>query len=419
MKLIPLAWKSLHNRWTTVFLTVFAIACSVTLLLGVEKIRTGAKQSFTDTISGTDLIVGARSGSIQLLLYSIFHIGNATTNVSWETYQKISGLEPVAWTVPLSLGDSYQGFRVLGTNLDYFRYYKFGSSRLLELADGGVFAEHFDAVLGADVARELGQRVGDEIVLVHGLGEIGHAAHEDKPFTVTGILAKTGTPVDRTVHISLEGLEAIHDDVQQAVDPLGTIPGRLEARDHEPVPEAITAFMVGLKSRPAAVGMLRAVNTYTGEPLLAIMPGVTLQELWAAMGTVETALLAISLMVVATGLLGMITVILAGLNERRREMAILRSVGARPVQVLSLLVTEASVVAALGAGGGLVLLYLLLYITQPLIEARFGIFIPIEMPTIRDVAILFLVIGAGFLAGFIPGYRAYKFSVADGMIVRT
>ena len=418
-QLFPLAWKSFRNRWATVSLTVFAIACSVTLLLGVEKIRTGAKQSFTDTISGTDLIVGARSGSIQLLLYSIFHVGNATTNVSWDTYQKFAAMEPVAWTVPLSLGDSYAGFRVLGTNQDYFKHYKYGNKRQLEFSDGRGFGDHFDTVLGADVARELGHNVGDKIVIVHGLREIGHAAHEDEPFTVAGILAKTGTPIDRTVHISLAGLEKIHEDFQQTGGHPDDIFGLQDEHDEDPVPESITAFLVGLKSRPAAIGMLRAVNTYRQEPLLAIMPGVTLQELWDTMGTVETALLAISLLVVATGLLGMITVILAGLNERRREIAILRSVGARPIHIFSLLVTEASFVAALGAGCGVGFLYIALFIAQPIIEARFGFYIPIELPMIRDFVILFLVIGAGFLSGFIPGYRAYRFSVADGMIVRT
>jgi len=418
-QLFPLAWKSFRNRWATVSLTVFAIACSVTLLLGVEKIRTGAKQSFTDTISGTDLIVGARSGSIQLLLYSIFHVGNATTNVSWDTYQKFAAMESVAWTVPLSLGDSYAGFRVLGTNQDYFKHYKYGNKRQLEFLDGKAFGDHFDTVLGADVAKELGHNVGDTIVIIHGLGETGYAAHEDEPFTVTGILTKTGTPIDRTVHISLTSLEKIHEEFQQPGDYHAAIFGHQEEHDEDHVPESITAFLVGLKSRTAAVGMLRAVNTYQQEPLLAIMPGVALQELWDTMGTVETALLAISLMVVATGLLGMITVILAGLNERRREMAILRSVGARPIHIFSLLVAEASFVAALGAGCGVGFLYIALFIAQTIIEARFGLYIPIELPMIRDLVILLLVIGAGFLSGFIPGYRAYRFSVADGMIVRT
>ena len=107
--IIPLAWKSLLNRRFTVLLTLFAIALSVVLLLGVETVRRDAKLSFANTIAGTDLIVGARSGSIQLLLYSVFRIGHATNNISWRSYQDIAALPQVAWTIPLMLGDSHRG----------------------------------------------------------------------------------------------------------------------------------------------------------------------------------------------------------------------------------------------------------------------------------------------------------------------
>ena len=117
-----LALQSLRNRALTASLTVLAIAFSVMLLLGVEKVRTGARQSFADTISGTDLIVGARSGAIQLLLYSVFRIGNATNNVTWKSYSDIAKRPEVDWIVPISLGDSHHGFRVLGTTPDYFTH---------------------------------------------------------------------------------------------------------------------------------------------------------------------------------------------------------------------------------------------------------------------------------------------------------
>ena len=125
MIVLRLALQSLRNRWLTALLTVLAIAVSIMLLLGVEKVRTGARQSFADTISGTDLIVGARSGSIQLLLYSVFRIGNATNNITWASYQDIAARPEIAWIVPLSLGDSHRGFRVLGTTPDYFAHYRY------------------------------------------------------------------------------------------------------------------------------------------------------------------------------------------------------------------------------------------------------------------------------------------------------
>ena len=419
MPIVSLAVKSLLNRKASAALTVFAIAVSVTLLLGVEKVRTEARASFANTISGTDLIIGARSGAIQLLLYSVFRIGNATNNISWKSYREIAARPEVAWTIPLSLGDSHRGFRVVGTNRDYFVHYRYAGKRPLAFAAGGPFEDLFDAVLGADVAKTLGYGVGDPIVVDHGLGRAGFSRHEDKPFRVAGILAKTGTPVDRAVHVSLEGLEAIHADWRGGSRVPGMTTGADELRAMELRPKAITAFLVGLDSRLAAFAVQRQVNEYRREPLLAILPGVALQELWDLMGTAESALAAISVLVVVTGLLGMLTMLLAGLEARRREMAILRSVGGRPRHVFGLLVAEATALSGLGAVLGLALLYLALVVAQPVVDTRFGLYLSIGLPTARDLIVIGLVVLAGFLAGAVPAHRAYRQSLADGMMPRT
>lgn len=416
--ILSLSLKSLRNRWATAALSVFAIAVSVALLLGVEKVRVDARASFANTISGTDLIVGARSGAIQLLLYSVFRIGNATNNISIQTYREIAAHPKVAWTIPLSLGDSHRGFRVLGTNRDYFKHYRYGRKQRLAFAAGKPFEDVFDTVLGADVAKALGYRLGDPVVVSHGLGAAGISRHKDKPFRVAGILVRTGTPVDRTVHVSLEGIEAMHVDWRFGAP----IPGRRisadKVREMKLRPRAVTAVLVGLKSRFAVFTQQRRINEYRGEPLLAILPGVTLQELWDLMGTAETALAVISAFVVVTGLLGMLTMLLAGLNERRREMAILRSVGARPAHIFGLFVAEATFLAVAGVMAGLALLYAMLFVGRPLVDANFGLYISIGLPAQRDFLILALVVAAGFVAGVIPAYQAYRRSLADGMMVR-
>ena len=152
---------------------------------------------------------------------------------------------------------------------------------------------------------------------------------------------------------------------------------------------------------------------------MAILPGVALQELWSLIGVAETALSAISVMVVITALLGMVTMILSSLNERRREMAILRSVGARPRTILGLLVTEACMLTAAGVTVGVLLLYALLVLLRPLIDARFGLYIDLRPPAPRELAMLALVVVAGVIAGLLPALRAYRLSLADGMTVRT
>ena len=363
-----LAIASLFARALTVGMTILAIALSVALFLGVEKVRTGAKGSFADTISGTDLIVGARSGSVQLLLYSVFRIGNATNNVTWESYQDIAARPDVDWIVPISLGDSHRQFRVMGTTQAFFEHYKYRQGRSLSISDGAIMDDLFDTVIGADVAATLGYSVDDPIVVAHGLASF--TEHKDQPFRVSGILEKTGTPVDRTVIVSMEAIEAIHVDWQSGAQ----IPGQSTPvdviREMDLTPKAVTAALVGVESPLQTFALQRAINEYPEEPLLAILPGVALQELWGIVGIAETALLAVSAMVVVTAFIGMMATIFSSLNERRREMAIFRAMGARPATILGMLVFEAMVMAAVGALLGLVLLYVGLAIAQPIVDKR-------------------------------------------------
>ncbi len=415
--MIPrLAFASLIARALTVGMTILAIALSVALFLGVEKIRTGAKASFADTISGTDLIVGARSGSVQLLLYSIFRIGNATNNLTWESYQDIAKRPDVDWIVPISLGDSHRQFRVMGTTPAFFERYKYRSGQSLVVNDGAIIDDLFDAVIGADVAATLGYIVGDPIVVAHGLASF--TEHDDQPFRVSGILEKTGTPVDRTVIVGLRAIEAIHVDWQGGGQIQGQSTPADALRRMELEPQAVTAALLGVKGRLKVFGLQRSINEYAQEPLLAILPGVALQELWQIVGIAETALIGVSAMVVITALIGMMATIFSSLNERRREMAIFRAMGARPRVIVGLLVLEAIVMATLGALLGLGLLYVGLTIGQPLIDSAFGLWLPIEPPTLREVWVLLGVIAAGAIVSMVPALRAYRMSLADGMIVR-
>ncbi len=415
---VNLSLRSLINRRLTVVLTIFAMAVSLMLILGVEKLRHNAKLSFANTISGTDLIVGARSGSIQLLLYSVFRIGNATNNISWKSYRSIAERMDVKWTIPISLGDSHRGFRVMGTAGTYFRYYRYGQKRTLQFQVGRPFTDVFETVLGSEVAQALGYKSGDKIIIDHGIGASGFVKHKDKPFIVSGILARTGTPVDRTVHVSLEGITALHVDWRSGARIPGMIIDGNAARKMDLTPRSITAFMVGLESRLAAFKVLREINNFRGEPILAILPGVALQELWGVMGTAEAVLSAVAIMVVAGGLLGMAIMLLASLNERRREMAILRAVGARPLHVGAMFLAEAVLISGFGCLVGFLLLYSGMIILQPMIEAHLGLFVPITPPMPREWLILVFVMVAATAVGLVPALMAYRKSIADGMTVR-
>ena len=417
--MLNLLVRSLWNRRGTAVLTIFSISISVTLLLGVENIRQGVRTSFSSAVSGTDIIVGARGGSLQLLLYSIFRIGNAPNNLSLESYNEFRNNRRVRWTIPLSLGDSHRGFRVLGTNQDYFKYFRYGSKKKLEFTKGKSFSEVFDAVIGSEVANNLKYQLNGNIIIAHGTGNISFLKHEDRPFKVVGILRPTGTPVDQTIHVSLEGITAMHIDWKSGAPPLegeGLSSENILKRDIKS--EEITSFLIGLRSKIHAFDLQREINSYKEEPLSAIMPGVALQELWDILRTAETGLRVITWFVLFAGLLGMITALLSGLNERRREMAILRSVGAGPSTISFLLIFEAMVLTFTGILFGLFFLYITLFVSQPLLEAYFGLFIPINSISFKELILLGGILLTGMLMGVIPAFKAYRQSLVDGMTIR-
>lgn len=418
MAILRLALQSLLNRRYTALLTIASIALSVALLIGVERTRTETRESFANTISGTDLIVGARGGPVQLLLYAVFRIGNATNNISWESLQAIAQHPRVAWTIPLSLGDSHRGFRVLGTTDAYFEHYRYGRGRALELADGKRFRDLYDAVIGAEVAASLGYRPGDEIVIAHGAGDVSFARHDDQPFRIAGILAPTGTPVDRTVHVSLQAIEAIHLDWRGGTPAKGPERKVFQPDAADLTPQTVTAALIGLDSRISAFAVQRYVNEFDREPLMAVLPGVALTELWSVIGLAENALLMVSGFVVLVGLIGMLTALLIGLEGRRREMAILRSLGARPLQVLALIIGEALALTLAGVLAGMALLTALIWLGQPVVESQLGLHLGWGLPKLREWSLLGAVLATGLLVGLIPGWRAYRMSLTSSLSPR-
>lgn len=470
MNLIRLALASVKSRASNAFLTVFAIAISVTLLLGVERVSQETRAGFANTISGTDLIVGARSGSTNLLLFSVFHIGNPTNNITWQTYQHWDNNRHIAWTVPIALGDSVRGFPVVGTDQRYFEHFRYGRQQNLAFEHGGPF-EIGEAVIGAEVARRLGLELGSELVVAHGTGSVSFHEHDDHPLVISGVLARTGTPVDQAVYIHLRDLDMMHgghshdhEHGHEAHEHSGHEGHNHESHDHgdhehghshghshdhgdhahtgdsheahahhgqhgeahsheeqahapPPIP-GISAFLVGLDSRPRAIFLQREINTYRDEPLTAIMPGTTLQDLWRTLSGFERALTVVSAFVLLTGLIGMLTMLLASLRERRREMAVLRSIGAGPGTVFTLLVSEAVALTLAGIVLGVALLYGALLVLAPWVQQSFGIVLAVSGLSFPEWVRMGIVLVAGLVISFVPAWRAYRNSLTDGLSVR-
>jgi len=414
MILFKLAYKSLLNRRASVLLTLLTIAISVMLLLSIERVRIDAKSSFSNTISGTDLIVGARTGDIQLLLSSVFRIGHTNNGVSWQSYQYITKQRGVKWSIPISLGDSHKGQAVLGTTLDYFKHYRFAKKQSLAFEQGQAFSSINEVVIGSEVASKLAYKTGDEIVISHGMGNTSFHHHDDNPFKVVGILKPTGTPVDKTLHVPLAAIELIHGGGHHDHD---------DHHDHSSHalvghPKQITAFLMGFDSPLYTLQIRRNINQFKPEPLLAIMPTVTLKELWEMLAIIEKILLLFSFVVVIISLLGMLTTLLANLNQRRRELAILRSVGARPWQLFSLISIESLLTTFLGCLVGCTLFYALMGTTAGYLQSQAGVSINISMLSDYELTLIGVIMTAGFIIGLIPATRAYFYSLSDGMSIK-
>ena len=412
--LIKVAYASLRYRIGGVGLTIASVTLSVFVLLSVEHIRQEARNGFASTVSGVDLIVGARTGEINLLLLSIFRIGNATANLSWGAVEEISEQKSVAWVVPISLGDSHRTFRVVGTTAEFFSRYKYAQKKPLSFSQGGEFDAVQDVVLGARAAVKLSYVLGDSLVLSHGVADTSFLHHEDLPFSVSGILEQTGTPVDNAIFVSLDAIEAMHSedsesDNRQRVhegheshaaheesevheeheahksdsDHLSHEGEEIHTEEHHAAHEgrgahvaydahegdsdhpnhegeeslndhdhrtigSVTAILVGLDSPISTLAVQRWINKYSEEALLGILPGVALTQLWSLLGNIEAVLLGISILVFVSSLLGLNAMLLASMRERRREIEILRSIGAPSLFIWSLLIIESLLIITIG-----------------------------------------------------------------------
>lgn len=409
MLLLSLAWRSLRNRAVISGLTLVSIALSVALLVGIEHIRRGVRESFAGTIKGTDLIVGARGGTTQVLLSTVFGMSTPTGSISWATYERWRMHPAVRWTIPYALGDAHRGQRVIGTTAEFFTRYRF-RDRSITFAAGGPPATDREVAIGAEVAERLGYTLGSEVVLAHGVAAVSFAEHTAHPFTVSGIIDRTFTPIDRALYVTLDGLTAMHEAEEGAG---GLMMGPPVAHTEGPAP--ITAFLVGTKNRFETLQLQRELNEDRTEPLTAIIPGVALGQLWQTIGSAEVGLRVVATLTLIVGLIGMCVALFASLESRRREMAILRAVGAGPRTIVALLVLESGVLATLGAVTGVAMVYGGIALARGTVEHRFGVALTLQPLGSTEWIYLGLIVIAGTVVGLLPAWRAYRNSLTDGL----
>lgn len=443
MNLVKLAFKSIRHRSFATTATVFSVVLSLLLLFAVERVRRSVEDSFTQTVSGVDLLVGARTGSLQLVLFSVFNIGQVTNNVSYDSYDKIHHHPDVEWTIPISLGDGHKGYRVVGTTTEFFEHYQVRSNEHLKIINGSLFTEPNEVVLGAEVAATLKYKLGDKIIVAHGStsGE-SFEEHADQPLTVVGVLDSTGTAVDRSLYITLAAMDHMHeghhedetpeehakhaDDDHKAHDhdkhhDEHEHEGKEhdhEAHDHEHHPEAITSFFVKLKSKTKILSMQREITENKGEALLAVIPGSVLSDLWKSLSQIELVLKVISALVMVVGLVGMIIALMTSLNERRREMAILRSLGAGFSHLAKLVFLEVFLILDLAVITSAVLKVLLEIALSQVVAKKFGLYFAGPWFSGTDITMMVATVVVGLVFALFPILVFKNKSLKDGLAVK-
>lgn len=404
-----LTLKSLAKRKLSAMLCIFSVALSVALYLGVTRLKRQAENSFMSTVSGVDLVVGARSGEMNLILYTLFHLGSPVNNVRYESYEQIKNNPSVKWTIPISLGDSFRGHRVIGTNQDLFHFYQYGEKKKLSFAKGNAFRHLFEVVVGNEVAQKQQLKLGDSIHLTHGGGSESILEHDNIKFKIVGILKPTATPMDKAVFTSLEAIEAIHLGWETGAPE--NVPLQSEIQLAELRPEAITSFLLATKSKFQLLRLRHQIANFRGEPLSAIIPGLALSKLWSLLGDVEKSLLFISVCVLFVGIISIVVSLINTLQARKKEIAVLRAIGASPLQVAGLFLVEGPLLTFLGIVLGIVLLGAAQLSLLPKLSSAYQVNLEFKLVHSEELKILTMFFAAGIFSGILPGIFAYRGSL--------
>lgn len=406
-----LAYKSIRFRKKSLFLTLFSLTLSVVLILSIERIQKSIQENLTQSVSQVDLVVGARGSSLSLILYSIFNIGSASNNISYESYKKIANDERVEWTIPYSLGDGHKGFRVVATTSDFFKHYRFKRDESPQFREGLFTNQTLDVVLGSEVQKKLNYKLQDPVVIAHGstTGD-SFVEHSDRPFKVSGVLKPTGTAIDRTLYISLSGMEALHIDFNDFK--------ALDSPETQLITKSITSFFLRTKNRVQTLSLQRDINTFAEEPLSAAIPGVVLNDLWQSLNTIDLAMRSIIWIVGAVSLASLMSIMLILLGERRREMGILRSLGAPASTVIQLLTIEGFLISLSSVVFGYLLVFILGFVVEPLMLNQYGFRLSSGVFTLFNLYYSLVIIAAGTSVSALPAWLLYRKKLKENLSVK-
>ena len=403
MSFLAMAWRYLRFRWLVSLLTVAGISLGVALVCAVLSLRHESERALSREAGLYDLVAGGKGSPLQLVLASVYHLDSPTGNVPYADYERLRRDSRVLWAAPVGLGDNYSGYRIVGTEAQFFDLPERNGNPFFRFREGKVFEDRFEVVLGSQVASSSGLGIGDSFFGTHGLVEVpGAEVHRDFPYRVSGILAPTGTAQDRAIFGTLESVWEIHeteDRLHSAIQGTALLEGRKERE--------ATAILVRLKTPGLRLWMADEIRKET-DGIAAIPINEILRFQRGIVGPVQRALLAVAAAVVAVSCLTVLVTLHQAAERRRRDIAILRSIGAVRAEVAALVFTEGLLLTGGGILVGLLLGHGGLALSVgPFRETTGLVLNPWQIPSSELVA-LGVMAGCGAIASLFPSISCYR-----------
>lgn len=405
--------KSLRQHIVSSSITILCIALATGLILSVFAINRQTRLAFTGGQIGFDAVMGARGSQLQHVLNSVFHLETSPGNIPWSLYTTVKNDRNVTLAVPYAVGDNYQGYRIVGTSEEIFTKFEYQKDKKFEMAVGRAFdPEAQEAVIGSFVAQQTGLKHGDTFQPMHGLSEEGSHSHAEE-YVVVGIMEPTNTPSDRVIWIPIEGIFRMGGHVLRGSGET------YEAKRGEAIPDEhkeVSAVMLKFRDQRQAMNLARTINMQGTVATLAFPISKVMLDLFNKMGWFHHILTLVAYLVVVVAAASVLASIYNTINERRREFAIMRALGARRHTIFSAIIAETSFIAAVGAALGFGVYGIILTVTAQVIRSKTGVVL--DALTFDPVFIYapLGIIALGAASGILPALKAYRTDVAENIV---
>ena len=409
MGILSIVYKNIKQRSLSSLLTMFSIMLGVALVIAIIILRQESEEAFNQTATGYELIVGPKGSSLQLTLNTVYQIGVPIQNMPLNVYELLKNDKRVKLAIPYVLGDNYKDFRLIGTVPEIFSEFEYKKGIRYRIDQGKIFENDFEAVIGSETSQRTGLKTGDTFTGSHGVDSYeGAEAHDEFNFKVTGILEKTFTPADRVIFVTMNSVWKIHDHEED---------NQKDSAALSKNENTITSILLKLKN-PVYFDLIRRQvndNKYEGINAQAVMPVFEIKQLFDIIGNINSILLVIAYLVIFVAAISILVSLYNSMNERKRDIAIMRSLGATKFTILKIIVLEGALLSLSGSAAGILLGHIAVFFMKNKISDLAGIQISGTTFNIFELYILAGTLFLGILVSTIPALKAYKTDVAKNL----